>query len=132
MKGEIMAELNSKTVYKVLDDNSFISEIRTLLIELGDEELSKPDSEISFDFIEECTNALLMLDEENDNKDITNYEVMRRADELVKAALYLKDLYNDFYTEYLNGSLSEDTLLDFVDENKDKVDDIYDKFDKLP
>ena len=58
-----MAELNSKTVYKVLDDNSFISEIRTLLIELGDEELSKPDSEINFDFIEECTNALLMLDE---------------------------------------------------------------------
>ena len=63
-----MAELNSKTVYKVLDDNSFISEIRTLLIELGDEELSKPDSEINFDFIEECTNALLMLDEEKDNK----------------------------------------------------------------
>ena len=62
-----MAELTYKTVEKVLNDDSFITEIRSLLIELGDEELSKPDNEIDFNFIDECTNALLMLDEDKNN-----------------------------------------------------------------
>lgn len=64
-KGIIMV-FNSKIQSLVCDDKLFILEAKMLLNAMVDAELEKPDEDINFDLICDCTNAILILDSNED------------------------------------------------------------------
>lgn len=71
-------------------------------------------------------------EEDEELAKLSNEDILRLADILTKKVLLLKDLYNDVYTDFLNGTIAEDDVFDFIDENQEIIDGIDENFSKIP
>lgn len=78
-----MITINKEIMVKVLDDKTFKDEVCELLNRLIDLELDKKDSEIDFDFIEECSRVIILV---QNNEDLFNKELedIFANDEMIK------------------------------------------------
>lgn len=59
--------VNEKIVNSLLNDNSFNTELKVMLNQMIDEELVKDIDEMDCDLIEECTNMLIELEQQDDD-----------------------------------------------------------------
>lgn len=59
--------VNEKVIASLYDDNSFNTELRAVLNGIIDDELLKSADEIDCDLIDECTEMLIELEQENEN-----------------------------------------------------------------
>lgn len=59
--------VNEKIVNSLLNDNTFSTEIKAMLNQMIDEELVKDIDEMDCDLIEECTNMLIALEQQDDD-----------------------------------------------------------------
>lgn len=69
-----MSELNYMVINRIFDGEAFIAEVKNALNTIVDNELLKDDKDIDFELIEECTSAILEL--ENTLPDEAVYEFL--------------------------------------------------------